>query len=93
MLVYDSNRTHALVDRIVFHGNRLRILLIGYFILVFAVLLSALGIFVTPDFWWLGLPLGVIIGYGVGAYTASIAITVVEAIAQLLVAHDQLLSK
>jgi hypothetical protein len=93
MLTYDPERTKDIVERLVRLGNSIRLVVIGYYILVLAVLISVLSLFFVSGFWWVGTILGAIIGYGVGVFAASAVIIIIEGLAQTLVAQDTLLTK
>lgn len=92
MFVYEPERTKNIVERLVTLGNRVRILVVAYFTLVFAVLLAVLAVFVWPGGWWVCAILGATLGYGVGVFVATLPITIMEGFAQLLIAQDHLLS-
>lgn len=92
MFIYESERTHDIVERLVKLGNRVRPLVIAYFVLVFAVLLGVLDAFFWPGIWWVGAIVGALLGYGAGLFVAAIPVTVLEGLAQLLVAQDRLIA-
>ena len=94
MFIYEPERTKNIVERLVKLCNKLRSLVVGYFVVAFAVLLAVLDLFLAwPDGWWVGAILGALLGYGAGVFVAAIPITVLEGLAQLLVAQDRLLSR
>lgn len=92
MLIYEHQRTKELVNRLVALGNTIRLITISCSILLFGALLSLVVRVLSPELWWAGGLLGVLVGYGLGFYAASLVTVTLEWMAQLLVAQGEILA-
>jgi len=92
MLIYEHQRTKELVNRLVALGNTIRLITISCSILLFGALLSLSVRVLSPELWWAGGLLGVLVGYGLGFYAASLVTVTLEWMAQLLVAQGEILA-
>jgi len=92
MLIYEHSRTKELVNRLVALGNTIRLITISCAILSFGALLSLLVRVISPELWWAGGLFGVLVGYGLGFYAASLVTVTLEWMAQLLVAQGEILA-
>ena len=92
MLLYEHDRTNDIVKRLVGIGNMVRLVTIASYIIILGAVLSLVGVALLDEAWWIGGISGIIIGYGLGSYTASLIIVVIEWMAQLLVAQGEILT-
>jgi hypothetical protein len=93
MLLYEDDRTKDIVKRLVGLGETVRgVIIIGY-ITILAALLSLVAGVLYAEFWWLGALFGIILGYGLGSYIATLIIVGMEWMAQMLVAQGEIINK
>jgi hypothetical protein len=85
-MIYDSERTRSIVNRLVLLGNNLRGAMALIFGVVFAGLLGIFGVLVYGPLWWLFTLLGVIVGVVIGIYLAGAVALLLEWMAQMLIA-------
>ncbi len=92
MLIYEHNRTQEIVKRLTLIGNQVRSLIIPTWVLLFAGLITIPVALISPDYWWLGSLLGGLAGLILGTIGASILTTILEWMAQLLVAQGEIVA-
>lgn len=93
MFVYEPDRTQDIVHRLVKIGNSIRLPMVVSCIVLFGVLLGLLGSVFYEELWWIMALFGVLIGYGLGLYAASLVTASLEALAQSLVAQEEILAR
>ena len=93
MKVYEHDRTNQIVARLVTIGNTQRPIVILSWVIFMGFLFSFFATFLlNRDIWWLGGLLGVILGYALGLYIASLLTVVFEWMAQLLIAQGEIIA-
>ncbi len=92
MLIYEHKRTQEIVNRLTLIGNLARGLIILTWVLLFAGLFTIPVAIISPDYWWLGSLLGGLAGLILGTISASILITLLEWMAQILVAQGEIVA-
>ena len=92
MLVYEHERTEGIVSRLVTIGNRIRVSLIATSMVFWGAVLSVVGLLLIGDAWFIGTLAGLILGFFIGRSSAAMWTTVIEWMAQLLVAQGELVA-
>jgi hypothetical protein len=93
MKIYENDRTNQIVARLVTLGNTQRPIVIISWIIFLGYLFSFFGtLYLDRQLWWLGGMLGVILGYALGLYIASLLTVVFEWMAQLLIAQGEIIA-
>lgn len=92
MLLYEHDRTSDIVKRLVTIGNIIHIVTIASYVIVLGAIFSLVGVPLLDDAWWIGGISGIVIGYVLGSYIASLFTVVIEWMAQLLVAQGEILA-
>lgn len=92
MLIYEHDRTENIVTRLVTIGNTIRSVTIASYVILLGSILSLIGVTFLQDLWWLSGLGGIILGYVIGSYIASLSTVVVEWMAQLLVAQGEIVT-
>jgi hypothetical protein len=93
MLVYDHDRTDDIVGRLVKIGSITRIVTITSFTIIMGAIFSLVMYVIVGDTWWLGGLVGLLVGYVLGTYTASLFLVVLEWMAQLLVSQGEIIAR
>jgi hypothetical protein len=92
MLAYEHKRTQEIVDRLTLIGNLVRNLILFGWVLLLGGLFTIPAAILSPDLWWLGSLVGGLSGLMLGLFSASIFSTLLEWMAQLLVAQGEILA-
>lgn len=91
MLLYDENRTRQIVARLVATGNSLRVFTVSILVVLIAAGFAILFTSIERSLWWLGALLGAAFGAGLGLLAASLLAAILEWMAQILIALNELL--
>ena len=87
-MLYDSERTRGIVDRMVLLGNNLRPVTITISSVNFGVMFGILGALVLGSYWFLAALVGIIVGLGFGTFLAGALSVLLEWMAQVLIRLD-----
>jgi hypothetical protein len=92
LLAYEHERTADIASRLLRIANMIRLTTIASYVIVAAAIASAIGFAALQESWWIAAGAGAVVGYVLGAFTASLLTTAVEWMAQLLVAQGEILA-
>ena len=93
MNIYEHDRTNQIVARLVTAGNTQRPIVLISGIIFSGILFSFFAtLFLDRSLWWLGGMLGIILGYALGLYTASLLTIFFEWMAQILIAQGAIIA-
>ena len=92
MLLYEDERTKSIVSHLIIISNFVRYVTITSSVIFLGAFLSILGSAIQRELWWLGGITGILFGYVLGSYLASVFLVVIEWMAQLLVAQGEILA-
>lgn len=95
MLLYEHDRTKDIVNRLVKSSRVLRTVIILYLTVIMAVLFGVLAYLINANLliWATGGFIGLLFGLLLGFLVSSVFNIVLEWMAQLLVAHGEILSQ
>lgn len=93
MLIYDEHRTNEIVSRLVATGNSLRIFTVSLLAILIGAGFSILFTLIDRSLWWLGALLGIAFGAGLGMLAASFLAAILEWMAQVLIAQNEIISR
>lgn len=93
MLIYDENRTNEIVARLVATGNSLRIFTVSLLAILIGAGFSILFTLIDRSLWWLGALLGIAFGAGLGMLAASFLAAILEWMAQVLIAQNEIIAR
>jgi hypothetical protein len=91
MLIYENERTKNIVTHLVRIGNTLRWIIIIVTMIVLSAMLALAGGIIRPEWWLFGALFGVVLGYGLGDFIASMITVGIEWMAQMLIAQGEIL--
>jgi hypothetical protein len=92
MLIYDEQRSKQIVDRLVATGNSLRVFTVPIMAILIGAVFSILFTLIDRSLWWLGALLGIAFGAGLGLLAASFLAAILEWMAQILIAQNEMIS-
>jgi hypothetical protein len=87
-MLYDSERTRDIVNRLVLLGNRLQVVMVVINAILFGALLGILGLLAAGAIGLILALVGVITGIYVGIFIAGALSTVLEWMAQMLISQQ-----
>jgi hypothetical protein len=93
MLIYEHERTIAIVERLTSLPDLVRLVILIASTLGMAILTTLVSVFILTALWWLGALLGGLIGFALGLGVAAITNVMIEWMAQLLVAEGEILAE
>ena len=91
MLEYEHERTNEIVAKLVKIGRSSRFFLITASMVFGAAVFALIGTSIFPEKGWFVGMIGLAVGYLLGVFAASLTTTVLEWMAQLLVAQGTLM--
>lgn len=93
MLIYEHERTIAIVERLTSLPDLVRLVILIASTLGMAILTALVSVFILGELWWLGALLGGLVGFALGLGIAAIANVTIEWMAQLLVSQGEILAE
>lgn len=87
-MLYDTERTRDVVNRLVLLGNRLQVVMIVINATLFGALLGIFGVLSAGSIGLILALVGVITGIYIGIFTAGALSTVLEWMAQMLISRQ-----
>lgn len=87
-MLYDSERTRDIVNRLVLLGNRLQVVMVVINAILFGALLGILGLLAAGAIGLILALVGVITGIYIGIFIAGALSTVLEWMAQMLISQQ-----
>ncbi len=94
MLVFENERSQAIVERLVKSAGAVRLVVILYFTVVLAVLTGVLFYLVNPSsvLWFVTGVAGGFLGLMIGMLVSSVISVILEWMAQVLIAQGEILA-
>lgn len=95
MLVFENERSQAIVERLVKSAGAVRLVVILYFTVVLAVLTGVLFYLVNPSsvLWFVTGVAGGFLGLMIGMLVSSVISVILEWMAQVLIAQGEILAR
>jgi hypothetical protein len=90
-MIYDKENARKLISHLITQSTILNRITRLFWALFFGSLATLLVGLLSRDSWWLGGIIGILLGYGIGTYLASVQNLVIEWMAQTLIAQGEML--
>lgn len=95
MLLFENERSKAIVERLIKSASAIRWVVIVYFVIILAVMVGILFYMVDPTsiLWLIAGFAGGVLGLMIGMLLASVASVILEWMAQMLIAQGEILAQ